>query len=312
MSLQITVCPLAGKDITLKLDENTKLLVDIAKHVSSMMNQSVTSEAVASRLNVLATVRNLMEKVSKTVDPERFKTVILAGSDINARNRWGSTALHIIAKSGNVPALHALLESNADVDIRDHHDMSPLDLADKTECQEELKAKGANGWTPLMLAAEKGDDSAVKALLEKSLNDLHRQNKQQRTALHAAAEEGHAHVLQTLISAKADLRVQDIDGRLPLQVATSDQCSELLARDEIGSVGSATLPDISPGSSVRLSISYRKWGDAAGGPLRPGDVGIVMENDKTDKPYRVQAPNSSQYWYVKQAVVQVQSASGPP
>ena len=43
-----------------------------------------------------------------------------------------------------------------------------------------------------------------------------------------------------------------------------------------------------------LSADYTKYEDVSIGPLKPGDIGILEEDDKSDKPYRVKASDGKQ------------------
>lgn len=52
----------------------------------------------------------------------------------------------------------------------------------------------------------------------------------QRTALHAAAENGNLEIVELLIARGADLNLQDIHGRIPMYVALAEHQSEVAAR----------------------------------------------------------------------------------
>ncbi len=56
----------------------------------------------------------------------------------------------------------------------------------------------------------------------------------------------------------------------------------------MASVGSTTRRPVI-GDRVVLSPDYATKDDAAGGPLRPGDVGEVVTDDGSSKPFRVKA-----------------------
>jgi ankyrin repeat protein len=60
---------------------------------------------------------------------EHIETLLALGADINARNRYGSTALHVAAQRGDDRALRWLLERGADPTLRGDQDMTPLDCA---------------------------------------------------------------------------------------------------------------------------------------------------------------------------------------
>ena len=50
-------------------------------------------------------------------------------SDINARGKYGRTALHVAAKIGNVPIIKLLLEHGADIKIKNSHGFTALYVA---------------------------------------------------------------------------------------------------------------------------------------------------------------------------------------
>lgn len=56
------------------------------------------------------------------------------------------------------------------------------------------------------------------------------------------------------------------------------------------------------GSKVVLSPTFRDCEDADGGPLQPGDVGTVFEDDGSSKPYHVRAANGNAWWYTAAAL----------
>ena len=66
---------------------------------------------------------------------------------------------------------------------------------------------------------------------------------------------------------------------------------------------------ICKGSKVKLSPSYKDHSDAAGGPLKPGDIGTVVEDDSSSKPYKVKADNGDTWWYRAEALSPV--SQGP-
>ena len=51
-----------------------------------------------------------------------------------------------------------------------------------------------------------------------------------------------------------------------------------------------------------LSPTFRDCEDADGGPLQPGDVGTVFEDDGSSKPYHVRAANGNSWWYTAAAL----------
>ncbi len=65
------------------------------------------------------------------------------------------------------------------------------------------------------------------------------------------------------------------------------------------------------GCSIQLSSDYQLHGDAASGPLRPGDVGILMENDDTSsQPFLVDF-DGKRWWYARSALQAADTAVSP-
>ena len=88
--------------------------------------------------------------------------LLACGLDVNARDRYGRTALMEAIYAGHTDAVETLLKLGADVNARDD-----------------------NGWTPLMEAASKGRSCAVKLLLAYGA-DTNAVCKNGRTALKVA------------------------------------------------------------------------------------------------------------------------------
>ena len=60
----------------------------------------------------------------------RIQTLLKHGADPNKRTQDGQTALHLLAKKGiGAAAIRALIDAGADINSKDDHDQTPLDLA---------------------------------------------------------------------------------------------------------------------------------------------------------------------------------------
>lgn len=64
----------------------------------------------------------------------------------------------------------------------------------------------------------------------------------------------------------------------------------------------AAEKDYVVGTQVVLRTGYGSVSDAANGPLRPGNVGTIVEVDGSATPYKVQAANGTMWWYMRRAV----------
>mmetsp|Transcript_27917 Transcript_27917/g.73642 ORF Transcript_27917/g.73642 Transcript_27917/m.73642 type:complete len:313 (+) Transcript_27917:2685-3623(+) len=274
--------------------------------------------SLAVRFNVLSALRFLQSEFLGRVDStsaslddstwlttaiSRLHASLLDKADLDAANRTGSTALHIAASAGQIRTLRLLLGAKADPNVLTRDGTSPLDLASHAECQQELKAAGADGWTSLMVAVERRSEDMVRNLLKDKLGLEDRVKactRHGRNAMHVAADEGFAPIIRLLAEAGVSVNARDDVGQTPLDLAADDESRSLLE-----SLGARASPPPRVGAAVRLSLSYRRHDDAAEGPLRPGQTGTLVRDDASDKPYLVRGADGSEWWYRRWAIVSV-------
>ncbi len=101
------------------------------------------------------------------------------GANIEAKNKFGYTALHLAAYFGELEVATALIEK-----------------------EENKKEVNQNQKTPLHLAAQEGHAAIVNLLLEKGAN-IEAEDKYGKTPLHLATFRGHTEVVSALKEAKA-------------------------------------------------------------------------------------------------------------
>ena len=123
------------------------------------------------------------------------------GVDINRRDGIGNTPLHRAAANGHVHAIRYLLEKGAS-----------LELAESSE------------KTLLMVAARDGQLKVVKMLLKLETEGIDgiqkdKVNRNDYTALHYAAEAGHADVVDVLVTNGFDMEKVQGAGETPLMQA---------------------------------------------------------------------------------------------
>ena len=59
-------------------------------------------------------------------------------------------------------------------------------------------------------------------------------------------------------------------------------------------------------SQVKLSDDYAQYDDADEGPLARGDIGTLVEDDGSGKPYKVRSAGGKCWWYKKEAIVKAE------
>jgi ankyrin repeat protein len=115
--------------------------------------------------------------------------------NINAKNKYGFTALILAATAGRKLVVDALIAAGADLNMQD-----------------------SSGLTPLMYTVFKGNKLIVDALIAAEA-DLNMQDSSGSTALILAVTNGNKLMVDTLIAAGADLDVQNSSGSTALILA---------------------------------------------------------------------------------------------
>ncbi|MDH5428727.1 MAG: ankyrin repeat domain-containing protein [Nitrospirota bacterium] len=181
-------------------------------------------EAVAQ--NDLATVRGLVK----------------AGTNINAQDARGRTALLTAVEGHHLESAKVLLEAGADVNLLDDKLDSPLLLAGAEGTVEIMKlilqAKpdftlyNRFGGTSLVPAAERGHVDMVKLLVTTKV-DIDHVNHLGWTALLEAivlsnGGPHHQEIVKVLVDAGADVNIADKNGVTPLQHARKKGFQEIV------------------------------------------------------------------------------------
>ena len=153
-------------------------------------------------------------EAARANDEDRVHALIDAGTDVNARQGDGATALHWAVHRNNLAAARLLLDAGADANAANDLDATPLWLAGENgsprmtdlllDAGAEPNATLAIGETPLMIAARSGAAETVALLLDAGANPNAAERERDQTALMWAAAQGHADVAQLLIDAGAD------------------------------------------------------------------------------------------------------------
>ena len=148
-----------------------------------------------------------------------------AGREVDSRNAWGRTPLHLAAAGGDPSVVALLLAAGADPEVRDGEDATPLHLAASggdpsivallLDAGREVDSRNAWGRTPLHLVAAGGDPSVVALLLEAGV-DPEVRDGEDATPLHRAVSSRSSDNVSLLLAAGAELEARDSGGETPL------------------------------------------------------------------------------------------------
>lgn len=170
----------------------------------------------------------------------------------------GWTALHKATDAGNLAIMQLLLAHNADIEAQ-----APFEYHPPITAQERFRAiaqdqpdPGAStsfdekehSWTPLLRAASKGDEAAVRILLDRGAN-IHARSPTEGTPLLHACETMHFATVDLLLMRGSDIHAQDKYGWTPLHRA-------LVKRDPESPALLQRLVD--QGCDVNARCNYRK------------------------------------------------------
>jgi ankyrin repeat protein len=158
------------------------------------------------------------------------------GKDINPKDKYGSTALHIAAIRDKRADVEHLLDSGADPDPRDLSGETPLKKAitrGRTEIVKILVHGGAdvnlenNGRTPLYEAVRFGQTEIVKILVHGGA-DVNFRSSQGRTPLYSAANKGYTEIVKILLCYGADANARNSLGSTTLHTAVISGRTEIV------------------------------------------------------------------------------------
>ena len=147
-------------------------------------------------------------------DIKAVKQHLDAGTDVNAKDKYGRTPLDEAARKGHKEIAELLIASGADVNAMDDDGDTPLDRVtpfgiNKTETADLLRKHGGKTGAELSIhkAAEAGNIEAVKKHLTDGAN-VNAKDEDSKTPLLHAAVDGHKDVVELLIAKGADIELR--------------------------------------------------------------------------------------------------------
>ena len=215
-------------------------------------------------------------------DPAMTAKLLAAGADANTALMSGETPLMEAARRGNLATVRALLSNHANPNARESNGGQTAVMWALSERQsavvEELIKGGADihtgsktGFTPLMVAAQQGDEDSARILLRAGAKPNVAQPKTGLTALMIASAMGNAKAVDALLDNSADPNLADANGYTSLHrvVRDSDYGINPAGKDAILTVVKSLLKH-GANPNVRLSQDKEK----AAEEIKNGNVAI--------------------------------------
>jgi ankyrin repeat protein len=175
---------------------------------------------------------------------EIIQLLLNSKADINLEDKRGRTPLLWAAQTGHQTIVSKLLASaGVNVDYPDSDGRTPLSHAAELgpagivqlllDSNADINLKDKRGRTPLLWATQEGHQTLVSKLLASAGVDVDHPDPDGRAPLSHSAELGRREIIQLLLTSRADINLEDKLGRTPLLWATRKGhetiVSELLA-----------------------------------------------------------------------------------
>jgi len=185
--------------------------------------------AAALSLSAQNTSDLRLVEAAQNRDAAAVQSLIAQGSDVNAAQADGSTALSWAAHWNDLDTADLLLRAGAGVNAANEYGVTPLSLACTNRAAamvEKLLAAEADpdiaqltGETPLMSCARTGDADSVRAMLARGADPNVRENRAGQTALMWAVAGKHSEAVRALVENGADVSARSNSGFTPLLFA---------------------------------------------------------------------------------------------
>ena len=213
--------------------------------------------------------------------PEIINLLVNSGYDVNHRDNEGKTPLHI-AFENHEPGIAEILmtQFNADTEIRDKHNWTPLHTAiDRgyflysQQLSQNLLQKDVGSevsWIQLHAACFQENTQDVQTLLDAETNVSHASSAG-HTPLHIAVAKSNINLVTLLLNHNADVNSLNSDQQTPLHVAV-DKGEEAIIHNLLLKKADPSLKDLIGNTSLHLALHIK---DTMSGFIKAGGSVII-------------------------------------
>lgn len=224
-------------------DGNTPLIIAVCHHQTKIVRVLIQHQADVHARNKKG--QTAWSWATLTSNSEVIELLLHQGVDINTKVEhagWqGLTALIIVVHGGDEHLVRFLIEHGADMEIPSPQGWSALTLAiveDRFNTVTYLVDQGVNinrkveegswkGYTPLMLAVDKGYTHIVRFLTEHGA-DVNARNDKGISSLMWAVIQGYLDIVEILVDHGADINAKDQEDQTALTYARQYRQGEIL------------------------------------------------------------------------------------
>lgn len=170
----------------------------------------------------------------KKLDIKNVHKLVENGSDINALDEKGRTALHLASSIGRISLVEYLVEHGANVHIKDSFNKTALVYAIEKNrvkiiillSKKVNETKNEIVMNSIFSAAKEGNITAIIIFVEN--NDVNSVDADGKTALHIASDAGNIDIVELLLDIGIDKNILDHDGRTALNYAKLSGNKEII------------------------------------------------------------------------------------
>jgi len=192
-----------GKDVNEK-DSDVKTPLDWAENVyGDSPELKAAKKEIAKILRKHGGKHGTIHSAARNGDIEEVKEFLAAGTDVNAKDKDGWTALLMAASRGKKEIVKLLLAKGAKVNAKSNNGTTPLHMSSKAEVAELLIANGA---------------------------DVNARTQKGSTPLHFSAQHAASHIVKLLIPNGADVNLKNGFGKTPLESTRNPKIADLLRK----------------------------------------------------------------------------------